>query len=62
MSKQLRRRGSSQIQIGPKGGVGILAGVALAIIALAVFHSAAVMAGIAVVLIILWIIAPRKRK
>ena len=64
MSKVSRRK--VDIQLGgnprtPAAKVGILAGVGLAILLIAVFHSAILMGCAALVLIILWVIAPRRR-
>jgi Flp pilus assembly protein TadB len=64
MSKISKRRG--EVRIGGnirsrEAKIGILAGVGLAVVALAVFHSAVIMGGIALVLIILWVILPKRR-
>lgn len=45
----------------PAAKVGILAGVGLAIVLLAVFHSAVLMGCAALILVILWAIAPRRK-
>jgi hypothetical protein len=42
--------------------IGILAGVGLAIVIFVAFHSAVVMGSVAAILVILWAIAPRKRR
>ena len=64
MSKVSTRK--VDIQVGgnprtPAAKVGILAGVGLAIVLIAVFHSAVLMGCTALVLVILWILAPRRR-
>lgn len=65
MSKKVSRR-SGDVNIGgnprtPAAKVGILAGVGLAVVLIAVFHSAILMGSAALILIILWILAPRRR-
>lgn len=64
MSKVDRRK--IDVSIGgnprtPAAKVGILAGVSLAIVLFAVFHSAILMGSIAVILVILWVLAPRRK-
>lgn len=65
MNKKIGKRSRGDVRIGgnvrsPEAKLGIGLGIGLAVVSLFLFHSATVMGSIAVVLVILWFILPKK--